>query len=298
ASSSRDFSPGAARTDPHPARPARAVRQLAVLVLADFLDTLLRGGVLLGVSLALGSVAWSLLVLRSLPSGAPETIRVRALRLLEIGAVVLALAQVLVLALKCLMLSDSLGSSALGDFVATRHFEAGAARALLALGLAWTARWLRGAPRASPRWVVASGLAILLAASGAWLTHATGRLEHRALLMTITVVHQAAGAIWLGGLIQLGGLWRLARRDPAVDALWPDLVARFSRMALVSVVILIFGGVPLAWVYTGSWRGLFGTGYGSLVVTKGMLLGIALLLAAFNLGDARRGERMARLSAL
>ena len=269
-----------------------------MLVLADFLDTLLRGGVLLGVSLVLGSVAWSLLVLRSLPWGAPAAVRSRALRLLEVGAVLLALAQALALALKCLMLSDALGSSALGDFVATRHFEAGAARALLALGLAWTARWLRGAPRASARWVVASGLAILLAASGAWLTHATGRLEHRALLMTLTVVHQAAGAIWLGGLIQLGGLWRLARRDPAVDALWPELVARFSRMALVSVVILILGGVPLAWVYTGSWRGLFGTGYGSLVVTKGMLLGIALLLAAFNLGDARRGERMGRLGAL
>lgn len=262
-----------------------------MLVLADFLDTLLRGAVLMGLSLSLGSVAWGLWVLRALPPRVPQVIGRRCLGLLEAGGVVLALAQLLLLALKALTLSDSLGSGVLGDFAATRYFEAGVARAVLALGLVGAARWLRRAPGARARWGVLSCLAILLAASGAWLAHATGRLEHREVLMTLTAFHQTGASIWLGGLVQLGGLWRLARRHARVDALWPELVARFSRLAMASVAALILGGVPLAWVYTGSWQGLFGTGYGSLVVTKGMLLGIALLLGALNLAAARGGEQ-------
>jgi putative copper resistance protein D len=46
----------------------------------------------------------------------------------------------------------------------------------------------------------------------------------------------------------------------------------------------------LTWTYTGSISGLVGTGYGALVLTKTMLLGAALLLAAFNLKGARRAR--------
>src|SRR5215475_11980443 len=72
--------------------------------------------------------------------------------------------------------------------------------------------------------------------SPAWLTHATGRLEHRAPLMVLTVLHQVAAAAWLGGLVQLAVVGRLARRDADVDARWPELVARFSRLALAAVL--------------------------------------------------------------
>jgi putative copper resistance protein D len=269
-----------------------------VLVLADFVDTLLRGGMLVGLALSLGSVAWGLWVLRALPSRIPEVVRRRCLGLLEAGGAVLALAQALLLALKALTLSDWLGSGVLGDFAATLYFKAGAARVLLALGLAGTASWLKRAPSAPARWGVASCLAVVLAASGAWLAHAASRLEHRGALMALTVFHQTGAAIWLGGLIQLGALWRLTRRHAVVDDLWPELVARFSRLAMASVAALVLAGVPLAWVYTGSWRGLLGTGYGSLVVTKGMLLSVALLLAAFNLVAARRAEQPGRFGAL
>lgn len=260
-----------------------------MLVLADFLDTLLRGALLVGLSLSLGGVAWGLWALRGL-TRVPEVVVGRCLLLLEAGGVTVAVCQVLLLALKALTLSDSLGPGVLGAFAATRHFEVGAARAVLALGLAGSARWLGRSPGARGGWSVATGLAVLLAASGAWLTHATARLDHRALLMALTVLHQAAGAVWLGALIQLGALWRLARRRAEVDALWPELVARCSRLALVSVIALALGAAPLAWAYTGSARGLLGTGYGSLLVTKAMLMAVALMLGALNLVAARRGE--------
>jgi len=84
---------------------------------------------------------------------------------------------------------------------------------LVALVLAATAVRLRAAPVASG-WVVVSVLAGALMLCGAWLTHAWGRLESRAVLMGLTVTHQLGAAIWIGGLVQLGALWRLTRCAP------------------------------------------------------------------------------------
>jgi len=261
-------------------------------VLADFLDTLLHGATLLGLSLALGGVAWGLWVLRAPMVRVPGSAQARCLRFLEVGGIILGFAQVSLLCVKVLELSDVLGEGVLADLARTSFFRTGVVRALLALGLVAAARSLRHSVIARTRWTILAALAVLLAATGAWLSHAAARMEYRGALMTLTAVHQTAAAIWLGGLVQLGGLWRLAQRDPAVDAQWPAFVLRFSRLALVSVALLAFGAVPLAWTYAGSVRGLFGTGYGSLLVTKGMLLAATLFLAAFNLLAARRaGQR-------
>jgi putative copper resistance protein D len=127
-----------------------------------------------------------------------------------------------------------------------------------------------------------AALVSLLAASGAWLTHATGRVEYRPALMALTALHQMAAAVWIGGLAQLAAYWWLSRRQAAVDALWPEVVGRFSPLAMASVVTAVLTALPLTWTYTGSISGLVGTGYGALVLTKAMLLGAALLLAAFN----------------
>src|SRR5678815_5593743 len=206
-----------------------------MLFLADFLDTLLRGAVLAGVSLALGGLAWQLWVVRPWQHRVPDTAVRRGLALLGSGALVVAAGQALLLVLKALVLSDSFGRDALGGFVVTLHFIAAAARILGALAVACAGLWLRRAPDAASRWVAVAALASLLAASGAWLTHATGRVEYRAALMALTALHQVAAAVWIGGLAQLAAYWWLSRRRPAVDALWHDVVARFSRLAMASV---------------------------------------------------------------
>jgi len=269
-----------------------------MLVLADFLDTLLRGVLLLGVSLSLGGVAWGLWVLRVREAGVPTVAWIWCLRLLEIGAVVLAVSQILLLALRASTLSDLLGPGVFRDFAATHLFQAGVARAVFALAMAGAARWLETGLVVRSRWALLTGLAVLLAVSGAWMTHAAGRLEYRGALMALTVFHQAGSAVWLGGLIQLGVLWRLARRRAEIDAVWAAIVARFSRLALIAVIAIVGSAIPLVRTYAGTLQGLFGTGYGSLVVTKGMLLGAALLLAWFNLVAARQGERPGRPTAL
>ena len=269
-----------------------------MLFLADFLDTLLRGAALAGVSLVLGGVAWALWVLGPWRPGVPEAAVRLAVRLVGAGAAVIAAAQGLLIALKAGALAEAFGPGAVAGFAATLHFGAAAARVALAAAVGVAALWLHRAPASMARWAAMTALAALLAASGAWLMHATGRLDDRPTLMALTVIHQIAAAVWAGGIAQLAGAWWLARRRPAVDAAWPALVARFSPLALASVILLTLPGLPLAWLYTGSVRGLVGTGYGALLLTKVALMSAALFLAAFNLRAARTAREPAPAPAL
>ena len=278
-----------------------------LLTLHDFFTGLLRGTGLLGLALAAGGVVWGLAVLRAPWSDdVPPRAARRCLDIVGLGALVLGLARAAALLLESYVLSVTLGRPVLTALLATPHFAAGIAHAVLALGLALTVVRLRAKPRALVGWAAAGLLAALIAMSGAWLTHAVGRLAHRAPLMMLTLAHQLGAAVWVGGLVQLGALWRLARRDAPAAAAWPTLVRRFSSLAAAAVGVLVLSALPLTWTYAGSWQALIGTGYGSLVVTKAALLVAVLGLAfvtrrtvwardAFEAGSALR-ERLPRLA--
>ncbi len=254
---------------------------------ADFSDGLLGGAILVALAIALGGVPFALLVTPR--DGADsDRLRGRAATLIAWGAFALGLCQIAALGLKAVVLAGYLGPEAFARYPGTLQFRAGATRAACGLLLAAAAALAARRPQAAVRWAAVILLAAATAASGAWLAHGAGRLDDRAALMTLTVLHQVAASVWAGGLIHLGHAWRLGRRDAAVRLAWPRLVARFSRMAICSVAALVALALPLTWRYVGSWDGLVGTGYGSLVVTKVALLGAALLLAAGNLAAVRR----------
>jgi copper resistance protein D len=222
-------------------------------------------------------VAWGLLVLRDDPPG--PAVR-RCLLLTGVGGALLVGGQTALLVWKTVLLSHLLGHDALAGFAATSYFGAGSLRLLLALALVGAVAWLARATAAPGRWITAAALALGIAASGAWLSHAASRLQERATLMALTALHQAAMAVWLGGIVQLIALSPLARRHPAVGARWPSLLRRFSRLAATSVGVLAFSGAALVWMYVGTVEGLVGSGYGSLILAKAVLLGVALGLAA------------------
>ena len=213
-----------------------------LLTLHDFLTGLLRGVGLLGLALAAGGVVWALVVLR-VPRDADRAPRAarRCLEIVGLGALAVAFGRGAGLLLENHVLSATLGRSVLADLLRTPHFAAGAALVVLALALGVTAVWLRGRPRAVVGWAIASVLAALMATSGAWLTHAAGRMEHGGPLMLLTVMHQLAAAVWVGGLVQLGALWRLGRHDADAAAVWPVLVRRFSTLAAAAVGALVLG---------------------------------------------------------
>jgi putative copper resistance protein D len=98
--------------------------------------------------------------------------------------------------------------------------------------------------------------------------------------------------------VQLGAAWRLTRREPALASRWPEAVGRFSRLAFAAMLVLVATSSPMVWEYVGSWAGLVGTGYGSILATKVALLGAALLLAAANRRAVRQAARGAGAGAL
>lgn len=252
--------------------------------LANFIDDFLGGLILISYALAVGSMLWSAFILRVWSPGfvVHESVVRRSVELLRAGAVALAVTQGLKLIIKGAVLASVLGELPVDAYVGTVQFQAGLIRFLLSLGLIFVASQLRQTPDKRSSWNLAAILIVPLVIAGAWLVHGVGRFEDRGTLMTVTVLHQFAAAVWFGGVAQLLSLWQMSRRSQEAKALWPLAVARFGWLGASSVAMLLITGLPLAWTYIGSWNGLFGTGYGSLVVTKVILLIIALGFAYLN----------------
>jgi copper resistance protein D len=262
--------------------------------LAGFLDVLLRGFGTVGLSAAVGGLGYVLLVLRPGPAagGLVASARDRAVHLIEAGALVAAATTaLLLLVVHPWALVDEAGRWPLREFLTTDFGMAGLARVGLALLLAAAVHGAkRGASRPAP-WAVAVALGVLLMANGAWLAHAASRLHERAPLMAATVLHQGGAVAWVGGLIHLVGfalLWRRAG-GPAAEPVGVRVLARFSGVAIASLVLVLGPGIVLTWSYVGAWDGLIGTGYGVMVLTKVALLACAMALGGLNFLLLRRG---------
>lgn len=254
---------------------------------ADFLDDILSGLSLIGFGLIVGSFLWRMVVLDSGHSMPISIIR-RSSWGIWAGALVVAAATALGLLVKSWTLAAMLGEFKFALYAETLPFKAGVLRFLLALALAGTAHRLLRTPLRQSTWKLTVILVIALAIEGAWLVHAVGRLENRAWLMTVTVLHQFAAGAWIGGVFQLLLLRALGRHDSAARAFWPLALIRFARLGIPAVAFLVVTGLLLAGNYVGSWAGVVGTAYGSLIAVKVTLLGCALGFALLNNRAARR----------
>jgi putative copper resistance protein D len=152
--------------------------------LAAFLDDFMGGLILVSLSVTVGGVAWGLVVLRAGAEG--RELLQRCLALMRKGAFALAAAQTIRILAKAGVVAASLDQFPWTEYAATAQFQASVARVVLALVLALCA----GLPvRTRNGWAVLSALALALMVSGAWLVHGAGRLEARAPLMALTVLH-------------------------------------------------------------------------------------------------------------
>jgi copper transport protein len=94
------------------------------------------------------------------------------------------------------------------------------------------------------------------------------------------IVHVQAAALWTGGLatvvaalaLQHGSRWRLAS----------TAIPRFSRLAILSVAVLVVAGTISAYLEVRAWRGLWETSYGQLLLAKLALVTPILALGAWN----------------
>lgn len=253
--------------------------------IADFLDSLIGGVMLICFALAIGSLFWGLFVLRPWQrlDGYNDALMQRTIALFYKGGLYLAAAQLLKLIIKIWLMAAVLEKWPFPEFAETTQFTGGIIRIILTLAMtAYGYIYLRKQPYSKDEWINAGLCAVPMIISGAWLVHAAGRFEDRYLLMTLTVIHQLAAAAWIGGVFHLVNLWFLRREQKIPPALWPDLLKRFSPYGMVAVGMILLSGLPIALNYIDSWNGFLGTGYGNLLTVKIILLGLALGFAAIN----------------
>jgi len=246
---------------------------------AAFADVLLRGLNLSGQAIAIGGVAFVLLVLWP---GSP-----RVWRLLALGAAGVAVSQCLLL----VTLAAALGSPSdwhTHELLATSFVRANLVRILASVGLIVGALGLRAPSRRRLRWAVLIGSAVVLILAGAWTSHAVARAGHRATLMVLDAFHQLAAAVWVGGLVHLLVV-ALTPAERSGEGVWSAArLQRFSAMALGAVAVLVLAGTGLTLGYVDGVHGLVGTAYGVMVLTKIVLLGGLLILGAANFFAIRR----------
>ena len=154
-------------------------------------------------------------------------------------------------------------------------------RLALAIVLAACLAYDRLAPA---RWL-ALGSAVGCIAAIAWTGHAgstPGKLGN--LHVTADALHLIAAAAWIGGLLSLALLFAAVRRHqaPAWASLASAATQRFSRLGILSVATLLVSGIINAWILVGSFRGLFLTGYGIILMLKVAVFAAMLGFAAVN----------------
>jgi copper resistance protein D len=236
----------------------------------DLLSTLLRAADLSFEVLLLGGIFFLLLVAR--PARAGEVVERLCLRGIRWASLALILSEMVMVAL---LASSLLGDSdlQLSDVLHAVFFKAGLSAMLFALLLYVCARL------GTRRWIVAMvpfGALLLIATVST--SHASARMDHRILLGTVTAAHHLGTAAWIGAMPFL--ILSLGRTERVETA--RAMVRRYSSMAVISVGVLVLAGIVLAWFYVGTWKGLYGTSYGVLLMAKIYLLAVMLLMGAGN----------------
>jgi copper resistance protein D len=247
-----------------------------LLQIFGFLSVLFRGATLSFASLTIGGVVF-LNFVAGTTSNQPEAINQACLRWIRRSATALAVMQLAYILASTLILMQS-ADMTLSDVSGANFVLAG----ILAMASALAIAILAGA-QPPKNYAVMLLPATLILASSVMTSHAVARLEYRFPLAVVTALHQGATATWLGGLFYL----LIAIPRALDDQSARQLIARFSKLALMSVAVLAAAGVTLGFAYVGSLDAVYGTSYGIMVATKVILFATLLLLGALNFQIAR-----------
>ena len=253
--------------------------------IADFLDSLIGGIDLVCFAMTIGSLFWGLAILKPWNTNEAQ-IEIAHLKItvkfVYLSAFALAITQLLRILIKIGLMTSILEKWPFPEFAYTSIFIAGAIRFCLSLLLAAYCYFqLKKSPHHPRVWQIAVLFSIPLVISGAWLVHGASRFENTSILMTLTVLHQIATALWVGSVFQLIITWWYCKQQK-IESLWPILLQRFSKYGIYIVGFIILTGFMMSLNYIDTWNGLIGTGYGNLVTVKVFLLVIALGFAFLN----------------
>jgi len=192
-----------------------------------------------------------------------------------------------------------LSKAATPDIVSTYANEIPTTRALLFMAIlafvVAVGAMLTASTGSAAAWLIV-GLAA--ASLPALAGHAAGLGDH-ALATTAGVAHVLAAVLWIGGLLALAV--HAARRDMPLER----AVARFSVVALGSIVLLAVSGIGNAYTRLDNAGQLLTTGYGQMVIAKAVLIvGLGILgwimrtRVSGRLGTSSRVSVFARIAGL
>lgn len=122
-----------------------------------------------------------------------------------------------------------------------------------------------------------------LIASRSLTSHAVAVGENAKLVVAADSVHLIATALWAGGLPALWRAFYLGNHRMNLPHDWTArLVNRFSRLALLSVALLLTTGLYQSWIHVGSLDVLKSTDYGNVLMLKLALFIVMLAFGALN----------------
>lgn len=245
---------------------------LKLVDIFGYLAVMLSAGTLVGQSLLLGGLVFVCWIARpSAEIPADQLGRVRSLSLQWFGyaAIGLAVVQTLYLYVNSSVLMAS-AEIPFSEVTGANFFIASSIMLVAALLAAIVARL-----RSRYTVLYLSVLVVIVLGASVMTDHAASRLTNRVPLIILTSLHEAATGLWIGGLPFLLLALRAGRERTTQ---W-YLTRRFSQLALVSVIVLVFSGVGMSLKYVGSVPALVGTSYGLMLLAK-----IVMLLAMLALG--------------
>ena len=264
------------------------------------IGTLSRWALFAGLLVAVGAVAFKLVVLRRFPGFEPEEDETGGVAPERLAARIGALAVLLA------------GAGALGRLAAETSifrdpFEPLVAEVrLLVAGTSWGRAWLtqiaavvlsglafalaatRGA-RAEFGWIAATACVALLAYTPALAGHAAGAEHFVTPAITADIFHMVAGGAWLGTLAVMAGVLVLGRRRGASISKRRivDWISAFSPLALGSAAVIAVTGLFAAWLHLGSVSALWTEPYGRTLSLKLVVLLAIVGCGAYNWRRAR-----------
>ncbi len=150
---------------------------------------------------------------------------------------------------------------------------------LIVLGLAVAAGPWPGTASLSALRRDGAGLGVLILVTFALAGH-PGQGSLAPLAAVLDAVHLAAASVWLGGLaVVLGAVLRPAPPPALPDVDLPVLLARWSRLAMAAVSVLVVTGTFQAWREVATLDALRRSDYGHLLLAKLAVVALLLLVA-------------------
>ena len=264
------------------------------------IGTLSRWALFTGLLVAVGAVAFKLVILRRFPGFAPEDDEAAGVAPERLAAGIGGLAVLLAGA-------GTLGRLAAEASVFRDPFEPlGAELRLLVTGTSWGRAWLgqvaavvlsglafalaaaRGA-RAEFGWLAATAGVALLAYTPALAGHAAGAEHFVTPAITADIFHMVAGGAWLGTLAVMAGVLYLGRRRGASPSKRRivDWITAFSPLALGSAAVIAVTGLFAAWLHLGAISALWTEPWGRTLSLKLFVVLAIVACGAYNWRRAR-----------